>query len=45
MTALAGLVTSGRVKRLSLQRFPDELREVLAAAGFVPTPRGLALYG
>jgi ATP-dependent Lhr-like helicase len=45
VAALAGLVAGGQLKRLSLQRFPDELRAPLAAAGFVPTPRGLALYG
>ncbi len=45
VNALAGLVTSGRAKRLSLERLPDELRPALTAAGFVPTPRGLVLYG
>jgi ATP-dependent Lhr-like helicase len=43
--ALTGLVTGGRVGRLSVQRFPEELRPALAGAGFVPTPRGLVLYG
>jgi len=42
--ALTGLVTGGRLSRLSLGRFPDELRPPLGAAGFVPTPRGLVLH-
>jgi len=42
--ALRGLVTGGRTSRLALGRFPDELREALTAAGFAPTPRGLALH-
>jgi hypothetical protein len=29
---------------LAVQRFPDELKPALEAAGFVPTPRGLTLY-
>ena len=44
VAALAGLVANGRLRRLSLQRFPEELRPRLEAAGFVPTPHGLALY-
>jgi ATP-dependent Lhr-like helicase len=43
--ALGGLVTSGRVRRLSVERSDDELEPVLRAAGFVPTPRGLVRYG
>jgi len=42
--ALATLVRGGRLSRLAVQRFPDELKPALEAAGFVPTPRGLTLY-
>jgi ATP-dependent Lhr-like helicase len=41
---LAWLVASGRLNRLSLQRFPDELTEGLHDAGFVATPKGLVRY-
>jgi ATP-dependent Lhr-like helicase len=41
---LAWLVASGRISRLSLQRYPDELTEGLHDAGFVPTPKGLVRY-
>ena len=41
---LASLVASGRVSRLSLQRFPDALTDELHDAGFVPTPKGLVRY-
>jgi ATP-dependent Lhr-like helicase len=41
---LAGLVASGRISRLSLQRYPDDLEDVLRQAGFTPTPKGLVRY-
>ncbi|HZQ56438.1 MAG TPA: DEAD/DEAH box helicase [Acidimicrobiales bacterium] len=44
VAALTTLVTGGRLSRLAVQRFPEELQEPLAAAGFVPTPRGFTLY-
>jgi len=43
--ALVALISDGRFGRLTLERFPDELRPRLEAAGFVPTPKGLAHYG
>jgi len=45
ISAIVALVTDGRFGRLTLERFPDELRGRLQAAGFVPTPKGLAHYG
>jgi ATP-dependent Lhr-like helicase len=45
VAALEGLVTSGRVRRLSVERYDDAIEPVLRAAGFVPTPRGLVRYG
>ena len=42
--ALDGLVASGRVRRLAVERFDDALAPVLRAAGFVPSPRGLVRY-
>jgi ATP-dependent Lhr-like helicase len=42
--ALSGLVSSGQVRRLSIERYDDGLEPVLKAAGFVPTPRGLVRY-
>jgi ATP-dependent Lhr-like helicase len=44
VAVLTTLVTGGRLGRLAVQRYPQELQEPLAAAGFVPTPRGLTLY-
>ena len=43
--ALGGLVTDGRLRRLALERFDEELGPVLRGAGFVPSPRGLVRYG
>ena len=43
--ALLGLIASGRMSRLTLERFPDELRPYLDEAGFVATPKGLVHYG
>ena len=43
--ALGGLVVEGRLRRLALERFDEELSPVLRAAGFVPSPRGLVRYG
>jgi ATP-dependent Lhr-like helicase len=45
VAALGGLLTSGRVRRLSVERYDEGLEPVLRAAGFVPTPRGLVRYG
>ena len=42
--ALDGLVASGRVRRLAVERYDDALAPVLRAAGFVPSPRGLVRY-
>ena len=41
---LVGLLRSGRASRLTIDRYPDELRPYLEAAGFVPTPKGLVHY-
>jgi ATP-dependent helicase Lhr and Lhr-like helicase len=43
--ALGGLVAEGRLRRLALERFDEELSPVLRSAGFVPSPRGLVRYG
>jgi ATP-dependent helicase Lhr and Lhr-like helicase len=45
VAAVGTLVTGGRLRRLSVERYDDELEPVLRAAGFVPTPRGLVRYG
>ncbi len=42
--ALAQLVSSGRIRRLSVERYDDGLEPALKAAGFVPSPRGLVRY-
>jgi ATP-dependent Lhr-like helicase len=42
--ALANLVGDGRLRRLALERFDEELTPVLRSAGFVPSPRGLVRY-
>ncbi|MGH9156732.1 MAG: Lhr family helicase, partial [Acidimicrobiales bacterium] len=44
VAALAGLVTGGRLSRLALSAAGPALEPHLLAAGFVLTPRGLALY-
>jgi ATP-dependent Lhr-like helicase len=44
VTALVGLLHDGRLRRMVLQRYPEQLAEALAAAGFVTTPKGLARY-
>jgi len=41
---LVWLVRSGRRRRLVLERWPSGLAEQLRSAGFVPTPKGLALH-
>ena len=41
---LGWLLRSGRLSRLSLERYPEALAEVLREAGFVPTPKGLVRY-
>ena len=43
--ALDALVSSGRARRLRIERYHDELGPVLRAAGFVPSPKGLVRYG
>jgi ATP-dependent Lhr-like helicase len=45
VVALGSLVTTGRVRRLNIERYDDDLEPVLRGAGFVPTPRGLVRYG
>jgi hypothetical protein len=45
VAALEDLVATGRVRRLAVERFDDELAPVLRDAGFVPSPRGLVRYG
>ncbi len=45
VAALGRLVSSGRLRRLSIERYDADLEPVLRAAGFVPTPRGLVRYG
>jgi hypothetical protein len=42
--ALVDLLADGRYSRLSVEKFPRQLEPVLAAAGFVPTPKGLVRY-
>ena len=42
--ALDGLMASGRVRRLAIERFDEGLAPALRAAGFVPSPRGLVRY-
>ncbi|MHB8504305.1 MAG: Lhr family helicase, partial [Acidimicrobiales bacterium] len=44
VAALASLVVGGRMSRLALQRFPEELAGTLRGAGFTPTPKGLVRY-
>ncbi|MBV9410327.1 MAG: DEAD/DEAH box helicase, partial [Acidimicrobiia bacterium] len=41
---LGSLVVDGRLRRLALERFDEELSPVLRSAGFVPSPRGLVRY-
>ncbi len=45
VAALGGLVSSGRVRRLRIERYDEGLEPVLRAAGFVPSPKGLVRYG
>ncbi len=45
VAGLASLVAGGRIARVALQRFPDELAGALGDAGFTPTPKGLVRYG
>ena len=42
--ALARLVAGGRLRRLAIERFDEELAPVLRSAGFVPSPRGMVRY-
>ncbi|MGQ0520265.1 MAG: Lhr family helicase [Actinomycetota bacterium] len=44
VAALLTLVAGGRLARLSVERCDPELAPHLAAAGFVPTPKGLVRY-
>jgi ATP-dependent Lhr-like helicase len=43
-SALASMLSTGRWRRLVLQRWPEEMAAVLAAAGFIPSPKGLVRY-
>ncbi|HUQ64229.1 MAG TPA: DEAD/DEAH box helicase [Acidimicrobiales bacterium] len=43
--ALGHLVTSGRFRRLAVERYDEGLEPALKGAGFVPSPRGLVRYG
>jgi ATP-dependent Lhr-like helicase len=45
VAAVGSLASSGRVRRLSVERYDPELDPVLKAAGFVPSPKGLVRYG
>jgi ATP-dependent Lhr-like helicase len=45
VTALGHLVTTGRFRRLAVERFDEGLEPALKGAGFVPSPRGLVRYG
>jgi len=44
VAALGELVATGRLRRLSVERYDPALEVFLRAAGFVPTPRGLVRY-
>ncbi len=44
VAAVTTLLTDGRLTRLSVERSDPELAPHLAAAGFVPTPKGLIRY-
>jgi hypothetical protein len=45
VSALVEELVARRGRRLAVGRYPDELGEVLQAAGFTPTPKGLVRYG
>ncbi len=42
---LAWLAGSSRLGRVVIERYPEVLAPALLGAGFVPTPKGMALYG
>ncbi|MGI8684960.1 MAG: Lhr family helicase, partial [Acidimicrobiales bacterium] len=44
VAAVTTLLTDGRLSRLNVERSDPELAPHLAAAGFVPTPKGLVRY-
>jgi ATP-dependent Lhr-like helicase len=44
VTALVGLLYDGRLKRLTLDRVPEELVPFLLDSGFVTSPKGLIRY-
>jgi ATP-dependent helicase Lhr and Lhr-like helicase len=44
VAALSARVDAGVWPRLTIQRYPDELAPLFAAAGFIPTPKGLIRY-
>ncbi|MGH9280585.1 MAG: hypothetical protein ACRD12_21140, partial [Acidimicrobiales bacterium] len=44
VAVLDTLVESGRLRRLAIERYDEELAPVLRAAGFVPSPKGLVRY-
>ena len=45
VAALGDVVTSGRMRRLRVERYDEGLEPFLRAAGFVPSPKGLVRYG
>jgi len=44
VAALESLISSGRARRLSVERYDERLEPALRAAGFVPSPKGLVRY-
>ena len=44
VAAVGTLVSSGRARRLSVERYDEALEPVLRAEGFVPSPKGLVRY-
>ena len=44
IAAMLSLLKDGRLKRIALERVPDELLALLKESGFTPTPRGLVRY-
>jgi len=44
VVAICGLVVDGRLRRIALARYPEELTGVLGELGFSPSPKGLVRY-
>jgi ATP-dependent Lhr-like helicase len=42
--AVCGLLGEGRLHKLAVERWPDGFDGLLAAAGFVPSPKGMVRY-